>query len=471
MARLLIAGGRVVDPLNGVDAPADVLIEDGKVVQVGAGLDALGAEVLDAAGKIVMPGVIDMHAHMRTVLGHPHAQRMVALAGVTTVLDMAGPLENILESIQKSGSGINIAIVEAARAGLTLKTNRPGAAERLSLLEKTLEAGGIGLKLLGGHFPMDLDICAAFIEEAQKEKAWIAWHVGNTVHGSDIEGMRDAVQASQGRFLHVAHINSYCRGKIRPVLDEALEAIELLKSHPHLFSESYLSPLNGTRLAVENGVPTTEVTKTCLIRLGFEATTEGLQKAILASKAGVLADDGRIGRLIYGKEALDYWREKKSQVVGSFAVNPAVSRFLLAQAKRDDGSFVVDAFSTDGGSYPRNVIVENGLMLVAFGALTLSEFVAKASLAGARALGLPGKGHLGVGADGDVTILDFEKKKACATIVSGHVIMRDGVLTGKGTMIVCDARGEAALTKRGIPCIVKKPLDPAGFCRRFVCKS
>ena len=37
---------------------------------------------------------------------------------------------------------------------------------------------------------------------------------------------------------------------------------------------------------------------------------------------------------------------------GSFAVNPAISRFILAQAKREDGSFVVDSFSTDGGTYP-----------------------------------------------------------------------------------------------------------------------
>ena len=145
MTKLLIVGGRVVDPLNQVDAQADVLIEDGKVVRVAPGQDAQGAEVLDARGKIVMPGVIDMHAHMRTVLGHPHAQRMVALAGVTTVLDMAGPLENILESIPTSGSGISIAIADAARAGMTLSSSRPDLAEQRSFIEKTLASGGIGL--------------------------------------------------------------------------------------------------------------------------------------------------------------------------------------------------------------------------------------------------------------------------------------------------------------------------------------
>lgn len=82
---------------------------------------------------------------------------------------------------------------------------------------------------------MDLDISTGFIEAAAQARAWVGWHVGNTVHGSDIEGMRDAVDAADGKFLHIAHINSYCRGKVRPVVDEALEAIELLKSHPQIF--------------------------------------------------------------------------------------------------------------------------------------------------------------------------------------------------------------------------------------------
>ena len=471
MSKILIAGGRVVDPLNHFDQEADVFLEDGKVAAVAPGLEARGAEVLDAHGKIVIPGIVDMHAHMRTVLGHPHAQRMAVLAGVTTILDMAGPLENILESIPTSGSGMNLAIVDAARAGFTLSSNRPDAAERRAFVEKTLDSGGIGIKLLGGHFPMDLDICAAFIEEASEQNAWVAWHVGNTVHGSDIEGLKDAVEAADGRFLHVAHVNSYCRGKIRAVLDETLEAIELLKANPHLFSESYLSPLNGTRLGVENGVPVTEVTKTCLRRFGYEATEAGLQAAILAGKAGVLADNGLIGELLYGARALEYWKQQGTKTVGSFAVNPAVSRFLLAQAKRKDGSFVVDAFSTDGGSYPRNVIVENGLSLVQFGALTLSEFVFKASCAGARALGLPSKGHLSVGADADVTVLDFERKKAAATVANGRVIMENGVLKGKGTTIVCDERGAATLQKRGIEHVVKAALDPESFKKRIVCNA
>ena len=64
--KLLIAGGRLIDPANGVDGTLDVLIEDGRVARVGRGLPADGAEILQAQpGWIVAPGLIDMHVHLR----------------------------------------------------------------------------------------------------------------------------------------------------------------------------------------------------------------------------------------------------------------------------------------------------------------------------------------------------------------------------------------------------------------------
>lgn len=469
MFDVLVKGGRLVDPKNGIDKVVDIALEDGKVVEIGEELCASRAkEVVDATGKIVMPGIIDMHTHMRTQLGHPHAQRMIALAGVCTTLDMAGPLDNILDTIPTSGAGVNIAILEAARPPLTLSCGRPEAAERHALIDRVLEQGGIGIKLMGGHFPMDLDISAAFIEDANAKKAWVGWHVGNAVNGSNILGFRDAVEAAQGKFLHIAHVNSYCRAQVRDELSEALEAIELLKANPNIFSESYLSPLNGTRLTIENDEPISKVTVTCLKKVGCTPDYAGMQEALRLGRAGVLRDNGVIGELISGEEGVAYWKSQNTSTTGCFAVNPAVSRFMLAQAKRADGSFVVDCFSTDGGTYPRNVIVENGLLLVQFGAITLNEFVVKASLNGARALALPNKGHLAVGADADVSILDFERKKAYATIVDGKVIMKDGQLLGKGTGIVCDERGEAYLTKRGIRAIVKGTLDPQAITDRYI---
>lgn len=63
--KLLLKGGRVINPATKFDQVADVLIEDGKISAIGENLAADGAEVYDAAGKVVTPGLIDLHVHFR----------------------------------------------------------------------------------------------------------------------------------------------------------------------------------------------------------------------------------------------------------------------------------------------------------------------------------------------------------------------------------------------------------------------
>ena len=68
MATLLIRGGRVIDPAQGIDRVDDVLVRDGLIVSVGhAGGQPLGRadETIDATGLIVAPGLVDMHVHLR----------------------------------------------------------------------------------------------------------------------------------------------------------------------------------------------------------------------------------------------------------------------------------------------------------------------------------------------------------------------------------------------------------------------
>jgi len=76
MNSLLLTGGRVIDPANQFDAIADVLILDGKISAVGQKLSApAGVASFDATGKIVSPGLIDLHVHFRepgqTAVSHP----------------------------------------------------------------------------------------------------------------------------------------------------------------------------------------------------------------------------------------------------------------------------------------------------------------------------------------------------------------------------------------------------------------
>ena len=65
MAKILIKGGRVIDPASNTDKKADILIEGGKIKQIKAGISASANVAIDASGLIVCPGFIDAHVHLR----------------------------------------------------------------------------------------------------------------------------------------------------------------------------------------------------------------------------------------------------------------------------------------------------------------------------------------------------------------------------------------------------------------------
>ena len=62
---MFIKGGRVIDPANKIDALMDILIEGNKISKVAKNIKVSTGEVIDATGKIVAPGIIDMHVHLR----------------------------------------------------------------------------------------------------------------------------------------------------------------------------------------------------------------------------------------------------------------------------------------------------------------------------------------------------------------------------------------------------------------------
>jgi len=65
VSRILVRGGRILDPSVDRDEPGDVLMEGGVIAAVGPGLDARGAEVVEAEGAWIAPGFFDLHAHLR----------------------------------------------------------------------------------------------------------------------------------------------------------------------------------------------------------------------------------------------------------------------------------------------------------------------------------------------------------------------------------------------------------------------
>ena len=328
----------------------------------------------------------------------------------------------------------------------------------VELIDKSLDDGALGVKLLGGHYPLKPEVSSLLIKTALERRAYVAWHAGTSEHGSNIEGMKEAVEMADGSPLHLAHINAYCRGAIRPELEETLQAIDLLKKNPNIFCESYISPKNGTRLTCfPDGKIQSKVTGNCLRRFGFTEDADGVRKALLAGKAFVVYDAGGYSDLMTGEEALKRWEAAGTDVGGSFNVNPPIPRIMLAEVKRDDGSFVVDAISTDGGCIPRNVILSQGLSLVKLDVLTLTEFAQKTSLNPARMLRLKNKGHLSVGADADMTIYDYATQEPKASFVAGRKVLWDGKVVAKGATVICTERGQKAIQARGMKAIVVDP--------------
>jgi len=455
----ILKGGMIVDPVHRRTAVGDLAINEGKIAAIGSDLDpASAAESIAVDGKYVLPGIIDLHVHVSSWLGGRYGHRMMALAGVTTALDMSGPVDSVVALAGKYGAGLNLAALQYVRPGHTVTGTNPGTDELEKLLQSALQQGAYGLKILGGHYPLSPDATSRAIGVAREHNAYLAFHVGTLETKSNIEGFHEAVELIGDRCATLAHINSYCRGNVKPCVEETEEAIEALKRNPNICSESYLSPFNGTSGKCSDGLPESQVTAMCLKAKGYDASEEGLEKAVYEGWCHVNRESGGKVVLASGEAAVKYWREHHTNTTISFPVNPDTPRLRLASAKRADGEFVVDCIITDGGGIPRNVIVESGLCLVKLGALSMEEFVLKTSRNPARILGLRDKGHLGIGADADITVVDPECHKAVMSLANGNMVMFNGWVCGRGTRMITTPLGEAYARDNGLDTLV---VDPA----------
>lgn len=462
---LVIKNGHVIDPLTKHDAKADVGIREGKIAAVAPKLSSFEADhIIDADGYIVMPGVIDSHVHVSS------PQRwvgfaMMAKAGVVTAVDFGGPIESTLEGLKKYGCGMNIAGLHVITPGVNTKSKDPSYAELEAITEAALSNGALGIKIVGGHHPATPEATARIIEVANKKGCYVAFHVGTTKTGSNIEGFFEAIELAGKNRLHIAHVNSYCRGLCKTAAQEALEAAEALKKNRHLVSESYLGTINGTTAECENGQPKSHVTRNCLKMRGFEPTEKGMGEAILAGWAFIQVARGRSIELVTGKEGYEIWKSAGTKTGVSFPVNDTAAMHILATAKTSDGEFVVDAISTDGGAIPRNVQLERGTALVKLGALTWPDLVKKLTLNPARMFGFTRKGSLSEGYDADVTVVHPVSGKAYLGVARGQVIMIDGIVIGKGGHLLTTEKGLKKAKEMGLSVDVAE-LDKSLFYTR-----
>ena len=176
---LLIKNGRVMDPMSGLDQVCDVLVEGKKIVKIGQNLEVAGAQVLDASGLVVAPGLVDIHVHFREP-GQTHKEDIhtgalaAAAGGFTTVVMMANtnPTISTVETLQEvleSASRENIHIKSVA----TITENFDG--QHLTDFKALLAAGAVGFSDDG--IPLtNAGIVRQALVEARKNDTFISLH-------------------------------------------------------------------------------------------------------------------------------------------------------------------------------------------------------------------------------------------------------------------------------------------------------
>ena len=176
---LLIKNGRVMDPKTGLDQVCDVLVEGKKIVKIGQNLEAADAQVLDASGLVVAPGLVDIHVHFREP-GQTHKEDIhtgalaAAAGGFTTVVMMANTNPTIstvetLKEVLESASCENIHIKSVA----TITENFDG--QHLTDFKALLAAGAVGFSDDGIPLTNSGIVRQALIE-ARKNDTFISLH-------------------------------------------------------------------------------------------------------------------------------------------------------------------------------------------------------------------------------------------------------------------------------------------------------
>jgi dihydroorotase len=383
---LLIRGGRVIDPANSVDAVLDVLIADGKIEKVGKSLAVPpGAEAVDAAGKVVCPGFIDIHVHLREP-GHEYKEtvqtgtRAAAAGGFTAVACMANT-----NPVNDNGAVTDYILAKAKVEGVVrvypigaVTKNLKG--EELAELAELAEAGCVAFSddgkcvMNAGLYRRAMEYTLPFgvpvishAEDAHLARGWamnegvVSTEIGLPgipAAAEDVMVARDILLAElTGAHVHIAHLST--AGAVRLVRDGKARGVRVTAEvTPH--------HLVLTEDAVRTYDPNTKMAPPLRTKRDVEALVEALA-------------DGTIDCV-----ATDH------------------APHALAEK---EGEFDHAAFGIVGLETAVAVLLDR---LVRPGLLPLPTLVSRLSRDPARLLGLPG-GSLAVGAPADVTVLDLER--------------------------------------------------------------
>jgi len=393
--KILIRGGRVVDPRQGIDRVADLLIEDGKIKSIGAnGSSAAGAEIIDAAGKVVAPGFVDVHVHLREPGGEGKetiatGTRAAAAGGITSVVSMPNtspPMDNV--------SDIQFVIGRAAQLG-SVRVYPTGT---ISKAREGQELSEIGAMVRVG--------CVAITDD------------GNGVQNSQL--LRRALEYTKTFDIPVME---HCEDAAlfgSGVMNEGSLATRLgLKGIPR--QAEYIMAARDIALAELTGGR---------LHLTHMSTKESIDLVRQAKKRGVrVSADVTPHHLVLTEDAV-------AEYMTNAKVNPPLRTKADVDALREglrDGT--IDCVATDHAPHTQNEKAQEfnfapfGLIgletalpllvteLVRPGLIPLSDLIKRFSDAPARIFKLPG-GSLETGAHADVVIFDLEAKQTFTHFLS-----------------------------------------------------
>ncbi len=380
--KILIKGGQVVDPLTGEIAERDVLVENGRIAAVGKRLADGGAQVVDARDKLVAPGFIDMHVHLREP-GFEHKEtiesgsRAAVKGGFTAVACMPNtdpPADNAaVISFIKSAA----ALAGWARVYPVGAVSRGLQGKELAEMGSMVKAGAVAFSD-DGMPVMDAGLMRRAMQYACMLGVPVISHCedknlsgGGVMHEGAVSSVlglkgipasaeevmvaRDIILAAEtGCRLHIAHVST--AGSVRLVREAKARGIPVTAEvAPHHFTL--------THEAVRGYDTSTKVNPPLRTASDVEAVKEGLA-------------DGTIDAI-----ATDHAPHAAHEKEVEYELAP----FGIAGLETAVGLVWTE--------------------LVQTGILTPAQAVAKMSLSPARILGVPG-GVLEVGAPADLTIVD-----------------------------------------------------------------
>ncbi|MDI6821697.1 MAG: dihydroorotase [Actinomycetota bacterium] len=386
MSKVLIRGGRVIDPANEVDATLDILVKNGKIMSIAENLAAEDAETIEARDMIVTPGLIDMHVHLRepgredeeTIRTGTRAAikggftSVACMPNTNPVADTASVIEMILEKSREEGMA-SIFPVAAITKGLKGK--------ELAEMGELVKAGAVAFSD-DGESVMNAEVMRRAFEYSRMFNIPLIAHSEDknlSFHGQMNEGFYSTLLGLKG---------------IPAAAEEVMVARDII-----------LAGVTGGRLHIAH------------------VSTEGTVALIrMAKKAGIrVTCDVTPHHLVLTDKALMNFDT-------NFKVNPPLrsQRDVQALLKGlSDGT--IDAIASDHAPHalhekerefdhaPFGIVgLETTLPLmltkvVETGVLDLPRLIAKLAINPANTLGIH-KGSLSIGSDADITIFDHKSK-------------------------------------------------------------